>query len=158
MSSFDAFKNSYCEKAVAVLFVETLTEVMNKLLEEQEFQSLPQVLDFCSRVQTAEMRHPRCRQELQHSIVPQLMEVGVQSDEHGRLHSVFNTTTTLILHQYDESVALELYIHIVLTGRRTPMIVWDGARIRFLLPNLTSITYTARRVGMIVAEREEEPW
>lgn len=157
-TQFDSFELAYCEKAVGVLFIETLTEVMNKLIEEPEFQNLQPVFDFRSRVAATEVRNRLYRQELKHSIAPHAMDIGVESDEHGRLRSVFNSTTTLTLRQYDESVTIELYIHVVLTGRRTPMIVWDGARVRFLLPNLTSITYTARRIGMVVAEREEEPW
>lgn len=155
---FDAFESAYCEKAVGVLFIETLTHVMDQLLEEPELQNLASVLDFQSRVTAAETKNRRYRQELKHSIAPHMVEIVVQSDEHGRLRSVFNTTTTLTLLQYEESVSIELFVHVVLTGRRMPTIVWDGARVRFLLPNLSSITYTARRVGMIVAEREEEPW
>ncbi|MBI2484335.1 hypothetical protein HYV71_04090 [Candidatus Uhrbacteria bacterium] len=157
MALYDSFFLAYCEKAVGVLFSEVITDLLAKLISEPEFQSLEDVQGFYARVAEHECSGI-LRESMRHSIVPKTIEVGVEGDEHGRLRSYLEPSIVLTLRQYAEVCHVVVHLRATLTGHANPTIVWDGARVLFLLPNLLSITYTARRVGMIVAEREEEPW
>ena len=147
----------YLEKALQIHLTEVLAHVFEKILDEPEFQEMSMYLEFQEAVRQHEEQQQSATEKLHTTIVPHSMKMPLEIDDafvNFRCH--FETDTAFALLQYDIVEHCILRMFVTLRGSLSP-ITCDGATVTIILPNLKSITYTVRRVTMVVSERDD-PW